>query len=246
MSASLVITSLILTAPAALAQQRSQKVPKTFSVVPVTVTSVAVESGQLVAHGLMGTQPFSSVLTMAAQTPAAGGCPILNLHLNEIAVSLLGLNVNTSEICLAVTAVPGALLGDLLCNVASQLAGGTSLARVLGSLTSGQLTQLLNALTAILDGAFDAIVANDAALDASCSILSLSVGPVELNLLGLLVELDNCHNGPVTVDITATPGGGLLGDLLCSLTDLLNNRAAPNAIQTVLFQISRVIGQLLG
>jgi len=60
-----------------------------------------------------------------------------------------------------------------------------------------------------------------------CPILHLSLQIPDLNLLGLHVQLDNCNNGPVTVDITAVPstmpGGGLLGDLLCSVSNLLNN-----------------------
>jgi len=54
-------------------------------------------------------------------------------------------------------------------------------------------------------------------------ILHLSLGPVNLNLLGLNVKLDNCNNGPVTVDITADPNGGLLGALLTDVANLLNN-----------------------
>jgi hypothetical protein len=54
-----------------------------------------------------------------------------------------------------------------------------------------------------------------------CPILHLSLGPVHLDVLGLVVNLDNCDGGAVTVDITAIPtgmeGGGLLGDLLCGL-----------------------------
>lgn len=56
-----------------------------------------------------------------------------------------------------------------------------------------------------------------------CPILSLSLEIEDLNLLGLHVELNNCNEGPVEVDITAIPtgmeGGGVLGDLLCGLTD---------------------------
>lgn len=59
-----------------------------------------------------------------------------------------------------------------------------------------------------------------------CPILHLSLQIPDLNLLGLHVRLDNCNNGPVTVDITAIPstetGGGLLGDLLCSVDNLLS------------------------
>jgi len=112
---------------------------------------------------------------------------------------------------------------------------------------------LLSGLTSILNGALDAVTANRAsaeptgALAASCTVLDLSLGPVQLNLLGLEVILDNCNNGPVTVTITAIPGGGLLGDLLCSLSDLLSGpRPSPTAVQALLWQITRVLGGLLG
>lgn len=64
-------------------------------------------------------------------------------------------------------------------------------------------------------------------------ILHLSLGPVDLNLLGLGVKLDNCAGGPVTVDLKAIPssqpGGGVLGDLLIGVANLLNpsSGAAP-------------------
>ena len=45
-----------------------------------------------------------------------------------------------------------------------------------------------------------------------CSILDLVLGPLDLNLLGLLVHLDRLR-----LTITAVRGGGLLGDLLCGL-----------------------------
>jgi hypothetical protein len=70
------------------------------------------------------------------------------------------------------------------------------------------------------------LTATPAATTGAQSILHLSLGPVNLNLLGLGVKLDNCANGPVTVDLTAIPstqpGGGLLGDLLIGISNLLN------------------------
>jgi hypothetical protein len=56
-----------------------------------------------------------------------------------------------------------------------------------------------------------------------CDILNLELAPITLDLLGLIVHLDNCQNGPITVDITAHPGpGALLGNLLCALAGLLD------------------------
>ena len=47
------------------------------------------------------------------------------------------------------------------------------------------------------------------------------------------------------MDITAVPAGGLLGQLLCALDNLLNNGANGNAILSLLNQITRVIAGLL-
>jgi hypothetical protein len=58
-----------------------------------------------------------------------------------------------------------------------------------------------------------------AALPAvSCQVLDLVLGPLNLNLLGLVVHLDTVH-----LNITAVPGAGnLLGNLLCAVAGLLN------------------------
>lgn len=52
---------------------------------------------------------------------------------------------------------------------------------------------------------------------AACDILNLVLGPLDLNILGLEVHLNQ-----VELDIVAVPGGGLLGDLLCAVANLLN------------------------
>jgi hypothetical protein len=249
LSTCMVLGSILLGASDALAQKKSQRVPQDFTIIPISVNSVTVENGQLVAHGLVGTNEFSSPITVGTRQQA-GACPILDLRLGPIDLNLLGLQVDTSAICLAVTAYEGGgLLGDLLCNVANLLQGGALLGDVLTSLeASGELERFLNGLTSLFDGALDVVTDNNpTALQASCSVLSLSVGPLNLNLLGLEVRLNNCQNGPVTVDITAVPGGGLLGDLLCNLTNVLNSRTSPvTAVQALLWQISRVLAGLVG
>ena len=58
---------------------------------------------------------------------------------------------------------------------------------------------------------------------ASCPILHLVLGPLDLNLLGLKVHLNQ-----VVLDITAESGSGnLLGNLLCSVANLLNQQGLP-------------------
>lgn len=68
---------------------------------------------------------------------------------------------------------------------------------------------------------------------ATCEILHLELGPLDLNILGLMVHLDK-----VVLDITAQSGpGNLLGNLLCAVTNLLNNGGALSQIVNLLNQI---------
>ena len=52
---------------------------------------------------------------------------------------------------------------------------------------------------------------------ATCDILHLELGPLDLDLLGLEVHLNR-----VVLDIDADPTGGLLGALLCAVANLLD------------------------
>jgi len=238
--------------PAAPHAEAAKPKPRAaFNVVPIVITSVAVEGGQLVAHGLAGSQPFTAPITSLTASPAAtpGACPILHLMLGPIHLDLLGLVVDTSEICLNITADPaGGLLGDLLCGIANLLNGGTPLGTILGGLSTAQLTTLLNGLRDLLNqGVFLPLTQSSALAAVSCDVLNLSLGPVHLNVLGLVVDLDDCHGHPVTLDITAQPAGGLLGQLLCNLGNLLNHsNASAQAIFVHLLQIAALIHQLLG
>jgi hypothetical protein len=230
------------------------------SVLPIQITGVGVNNGQLVALGKIGSQVFSLPLTLSA-TPAAANdptaVPILHLRIDPIHLDLLGLKVDTSPICLDIAAQPGSgnLLGNLLAGVANLLNQGTPLGNILGGLTSTQLTSLT---TGLLNGVFGAITAPGAVTGVGSTgtggngngahdtnILHLSLGPVDLNLLGLTVSLDNCNNGPVTVDITAESGSGnLLGNLLSGLSHALD-RGATAAIDRLIGRIADRIGQLV-
>jgi hypothetical protein len=65
---------------------------------------------------------------------------------------------------------------------------------------------------------------------ATCGILNLTLGPLDLDLLGLVVHLDTVH-----LVISAESGpGNLLGNLLCAVTNLLNGPAALNAVANLL------------
>jgi hypothetical protein len=67
----------------------------------------------------------------------------------------------------------------------------------------------------------------------SCTILELTLGPLDLNLLGLMVHLDQVH-----LTITAQPGpGNLLGNLLCQIAGLLDNGSSLSAVVDKLNQV---------
>jgi hypothetical protein len=246
-----VVALIAFSAPNAFAQGPTKvKANKStsFNVVPILITSVTIEGGQLMANGLAGATPFSVPITLTpGETPEGASCPILNLSLGPIHVDLLGLVVDTSRICLDITAVPrqGALLGNLLCAIAGLLdPDGLNLPDVLAGLDADARTALDRGLTQLLNQAvFIPLTSSEALQAATCEVLSLSLGPLDLNLLGLRVELDNCANGPVTVDITAEPEGGLLGSLLCGLANLLNG-GNPNTLVALLGQIAALIGAL--
>lgn len=54
---------------------------------------------------------------------------------------------------------------------------------------------------------------------ASCQVLNLVLGPLNLNLLGLVVSIPL----PIIINIFAVPGAGnLLGNLICAVANLLN------------------------
>jgi hypothetical protein len=83
---------------------------------------------------------------------------------------------------------------------------------------------LANRITEALGGLEPAQADGDSVCTGACEILSLVLGPLDLDLLGLNVSLDDCEGGPVQVCISATGGEGILGDLLCGLSGPLLGR----------------------
>ena len=70
----------------------------------------------------------------------------------------------------------------------------------------------------------------------TCEILELTLGPLDLNLLGLEIHLDTVH-----LTIEANPAGGLLGQLLCAIANLLSL----GDILAVLDQLLDLLNQIL-
>jgi hypothetical protein len=158
-------------------------------------------------------------------------CRILNLHLAPLYLNLLGLQVRTSDINLKITGDRHRLLGSLFCS----LSRGINLSRLrLARRTAHSLNQRLqnrplkvvrfrapiypqqqststgSSSTGMMRSSIPPVP------PGSCEVLDLLLGPLHLDLLGLIVDLYGpTRSDPVEVLITADPNGGLLGSLLC-------------------------------
>jgi hypothetical protein len=70
-------------------------------------------------------------------------------------------------------------------------------------------------------------------ISGTCDILHLELGPIDLDLLGLVVHVDK-----IVIDIDAQSGpGNLLGNLLCAVANLLNGGGPLGTIANLLNQI---------
>ena len=79
-----------------------------------------------------------------------------------------------------------------------------------------------------------------AQVPTACSILHLVLGPLDLNILGLRVQLNQ-----VILDITAIPGAGnLLGNLLCSIAGLFDAGGFLRNIAVLLNQLLAILNRL--
>ncbi|GAB4216693.1 MAG: hypothetical protein OHK0022_58160 [Roseiflexaceae bacterium] len=82
------------------------------------------------------------------------------------------------------------------------------------------------------DGSFRAL--------ATCDILNLDIGAINLNLLGLVLDLS-----PISLDLTAVSGAGnLLGNLLCGLVGLLDPLGFLNTLVGTLGQLFGLLDQI--
>jgi len=181
------------------------------------ITSFAAQDGQLVARGILtGTlrngsavsRDTSRIRFRVSQRRQGRRCDVLTLNLQQLFLELLGARVQTSAINLELYARRGAVLGNLFCAL--------SRARI-------SIPRVAAAMNRKLDGRPLPVMAAEAPVrsadhQGTCQVLKLILGPLHLDLLGLNVDLyGKDKQSPVIVTISAAPGHGLLGDLLCSL-----------------------------
>jgi hypothetical protein len=154
----------------------------------------------------------TTVHSKVALTASTGGsCRVLHLFLNQLNLQLLGLTAHLDKVTLNITGQPhGGVLGSLFCKLARAKVAAVraSVARSLNAEVRQHQGDLLR-FSANLKPQFTAHSSS-----ATCPVLDLIVGPLNLQLLGLVVDLQKVH-----LNVTATRGAGALGDLFCQLAD---------------------------
>jgi len=249
---------------------KAAKARAKFSDATLNVTRFSVNAaGKLAASGTV-TSAKGQLATFndAEVVLQQEGCTLLNIRLEPIDLEIAGLRIQTSFITLRITAVPGEgnLLGNLLCNApaaAQAQALNQALARRGGSLSNqtalagsvsvdivgfseqgGQIfaNYLVRGLRGRAVGTFQAPVTLQQQ-PRTCTILTLVLGPLDLNLLGLRIQLyGETEEDPVTITITGERGrGNLLGNLLCGLARLLDDRQTPARQRAIAAQLNRIL-----
>ena len=74
----------------------------------------------------------------------------------------------------------------------------------------------------------------------TCQVLNLVLGPLHLDLLGLVIDLNQVH---LLITAVQAPGN-LLGNLLCAITHLLDGNPTAGGLAALLNAILALLGQL--
>ena len=119
----------------------------------------------------------------------------------------------------------------------------TSVGLVNGVLTAaGTVTgNVLSPAGAVVGSVTQAPFTATLQVSGSCQILNLVLGPLHLDLLGLVIDLNQ-----VVLTITAVAGAGnLLGNLLCAVANLLNGGSPlSNLLNNLVDLLNQILGSL--
>jgi hypothetical protein len=215
-----VVAAALALASGVAAPASAAETPKRVGKFTMTtkITSVRAAGGGLVANGVVVGKLRAGGAVIQDTAPArfsvnqrrrSGRCNVLALRLAPVHLALLGVRVDTSHISLDVTARRrGGVLGRLFCALANAEVRfpRAAIARVNRELEDAPIVTR------------SSVPVRVATHQGTCQILNLVLGPLHLDLLGLVVDLyGRTKSDPVRVMITGEPGHGLLGDLLCSL-----------------------------
>jgi hypothetical protein len=140
----------------------------------------------------------------------AGSCTVLSLELDTLDLTLLGLNVHLDKVNLKLTGKrSGGVLGSLFCSLANakvKTARASAAHRLNAAIRRRGVVRPISLTVPVR--------ATTSQAAPTCSVLELTLGPLHLELLGLVVDLNKVH-----LVITANPAGGVLGRLFCGLAN---------------------------
>jgi hypothetical protein len=180
-------------------------------------TSGVVANGTLtgrLSSGTSATRDSAPVRFAVAAKRRGSRCNVITLRLAPLDLELLGVQVTTSHISLDVYARRGRVLGNLFCALARAKVTFPRTARAARALNAQLAGRPLRVFTT--SESLPATAAQ--AQPQSCQVLKLVLGPLHLDLLGLVVDLyGKTRSDPVIVTINAIPSQGLLGQLLCGI-----------------------------
>jgi hypothetical protein len=158
----------------------------------------------------IGQHPTTISKKVTLSAARGGSCTVLTLNLEQLDLKLLGLDVHLEKVVLSVTGQPhGGVLGSLFCSLARahvKAARVAAAARLNNAIRRGGVARPLSFAVPLR--------ATTSAVGPTCSVLDLVLGPLNLNLLGLVVDLNRVH-----LTVTADPAGGVLGSLFCGLAN---------------------------
>ena len=222
----------------ATAQETSEPPPRPSGEVTVKASAERffVSGGEVVAEGPSTAtfrgedgSTYSLDQRLRLQVDTTNNCRVLELHLAELYLDLLGLQVRTSTINAKLTGDKKQALGRLFCKLsgALKLSKEALAKRTVRSLNQGLGDRGLPVLqfTATVHGQEQQSSSTARQGQApppppgACPVLDILLGPLDLDLLGLVLELYGATDGdPIRVNVVADPNGGELGRTFCGLS----------------------------
>ncbi len=182
--------------------------------------------------------PPNAVGSGSFDTASASSTPVLDAFVAPVHVDLLGLLVDTSPIHLTITANAGngLVLGNVVSDLAHLFDNPPSTLTV--DDVNNALAQLLTELNQQIPGIAPA--PTPPVNLAPGQFLQLTVSPINLNLLGLLVQ-----TSPITVNGFAQTGNGLLlGNFLSSLLKTI--QATPGNLTVLNSNLNALLAKVIG
>jgi hypothetical protein len=165
----------------------------------------------VLAAGALGLMPGAATATAAAQAPTAVSAAV----------------PAATTLPVTGTLADGSAFSGQVSNLTASVVDGVP--TITGTITGTGLPATGTTFSAPIEGL---------QVGGSCTILDLDLGPLNLDVLGLVIDLSDVH-----LDITAVPGAGnLLGNLLCAIAGLLDQGAPLTSIVDLLNDLLTGLG----